>query len=302
MSYYLGIDGGGSNLRVALVDESLHVVHEVMTTRANPNTLGVERAAAHIQDTIRATLANHDVTVRAAGIGISGAPKAIADRWLCETVSAVLPETRVITSSDEEIALVGAHGERRGVLILAGTGSIAFGANDLGETLTIGGWGYLMNDKGSGYWLGIQALETFIRFEDGTDPRPSTLVERVRAACGFASRFDMIPWLYHPVPDSSKVAQLAALVLEEAQAGDTRAQQIIHEGAAELALLARTISRRLHITHPKIAFAGGLLTNRTPLALALMQALGMHELPVIQHSPVIGAALLAKLTVEQTST
>lgn len=298
MNYYIGVDGGGSNLRVALVDETMHLLREVVRGKVNPNTLGIQQASDRIQQALSEITDGFNEPIRAVGIGISGAPKAIAENWLRDTVKAVLPMAVVVPSSDEEIALVGANGERRGVLVLSGTGSIAHGANDAGESLTIGGWGYLMGDKGSGYWLGMQALEAYIRHEDGTDTRPTSLVERVRQACGFKDRFDIIPWLYQPAPDSSKVARLAPLVLEEAQAGDAHARHIIEEGAAELALLAQTIVRRLHITQPRYAFAGSLLTHPTPLAEALCRRLRLPALPQPRYTPLIGAALLARLTVD----
>ncbi len=298
MKYYIGVDGGGSHLRVALVDETMRPLREVVGGKANPNTLGIQQASDRIQHALREITEGFHEPIRAVGIGIAGAPKAIAEKWLRDTVKAVLPLAEVVPSSDEEIALVGANGERRGVLILSGTGSIAHGANDAGESLTIGGWGYLVGDKGSGYWLGMQALEAYLRHEDGLDATPTSLVERVRQACGFKDRFDIIPWLYHPAPDSSKVARLAPLVLEEAQAGDAHARHIVEEGAAELALLAQTIARRLRIEQPRYAFAGSLLTHPTPLAEALCRHLRLPAPPQPRYSPLIGAALLARLTVD----
>jgi glucosamine kinase len=157
MRYYIGIDGGGSHLRAVLVDETMHVLREVVRGKANPNTLGLQQASERIQQALRDVVQDFPEPIHAVGIGIAGAPKAIAEKWLRDTVKAALPLAEVVPSSDEEIALVGAHGERRGVLVLAGTGSIAHAVNDAGEGLTIGGWGYLMGDKGSGYWLGLQA-------------------------------------------------------------------------------------------------------------------------------------------------
>ncbi|XWX05556.1 BadF/BadG/BcrA/BcrD ATPase family protein (plasmid) [Aggregatilineales bacterium SYSU G02658] len=298
MRYYIGIDGGGSNLRVALVDETMHLLREVVRGKTNPNVLGLQQASERVQQALREITADFAEPIRAVGIGIAGAPKAIAENWLRDTVKAALPLVEVVPSSDEEIALVGANGERRGVLVLAGTGSIAYGVNDAGEALTVGGWGYLLGDKGSGYWLGMQALEAYLRHEDGLDTRPTSLVERVRQACGFRDRFDVIPWLYQPAPDSSKVASLAPLVLEEAQAGDAYARHIVEEAATELALLAQTIVRRLRIDHPRYAFAGSLLTNPTPLAEALCRRLHLPTPPQPRYSPLIGAALLARLTVD----
>ncbi len=298
MPYYLGIDGGGSNLRMAVVDEHLVVQRELHDTKANPNTVGVDQATLHIQETIRETLADFPHKIRAVGIGISGAPREIASEWLTHTVQGVLPDTLVVPSSDQEIALVGAHSERLGILILSGTGSIAFGANEVGETLTIGGWGYVMGDIGSGFWLGLQAVHAYVRQWEGTQTRPSMLFDMVRHAYGFATGYDVIPWLYMPQPDSSKIAKLAPLVLDAYEHNDWLAQEIVATGVAELALLVNTLKRRLNMPHARVAFGGSLLTHPTPLAKGLIAALHLPEHPIADHSAVIGAALLAKLTVD----
>jgi N-acetylglucosamine kinase-like BadF-type ATPase len=300
MTYYIGIDGGGSNLRVAIVDDDLTIVRQVHMGKANPHTSGFDASTHLIQTALRDVTHNFDAPICAVGIGISGAPRMLYDRWLRETVLHVLPNTRVVPSSDQEIALVGANGEPLGVLILAGTGSIGCGINEHGESLTVGGWGYLMGDKGSGFWLGIQALQAYVRQAEGTQERPSRLYERVLEACGFSDYFQIVPYLYgESPPKTNEIAKLASIVLEEADNGDWQALEIIDEGAHELAHLTHSMMRRLHMPHAKIAFAGGLLTNDTPLARKLCEKLNLPSIPQPQYSALIGAALLAKITYEK---
>ncbi len=103
-----------------------------------------------------------------------------------------------------------------------------------------------------------------------------------------------MPWLYQPgVPRTRDVAALAPLVLAHAEAGDAVAQRIVGDACAELTLAARTVMRRLTLTAPRIAFAGGLLSVPNPLSTALCAALGLDALPQPRHTPVVGAGLLA---------
>jgi glucosamine kinase len=294
MSLWLGIDGGGSNLRLVLANDDLQIIAQSDTPQsANPNIIGRDTALTFIQSAIAALIEGYQV--HGVGIGISGASAEHAESWLREVVTGVLPSVHVAPASDIEIALVGAHGQRYGVLLLAGTGSVAYAINRMGEALQIGGWGYLLGDEGSGYWLGMGALKTFTLAHDGRLEKSSTLTERVRAELELKKGRALVEWLYRkqPVP-VAEVAKLARLVLEEAD--DWQAQALIQKAADELAQLVYLGLERLKMYDAPIAFAGGLLSEANPLSLAVMENLKLREIPRTRYSPVLGAALLAKLT------
>jgi glucosamine kinase len=302
VTVYVGIDGGGSSLRVVVVDAALNVLAETRRGTANPNTTGHDTAAALIQDAIREALilaGKNRVDVAGAGIGIAGASNVHSADWLREVVSAALPGAHSVPSSDNEIALVGAQGERYGVLLLAGTGSVGYGVNRAGESVRVGGWGYLLGDEGSGYWIGAQALRCFTRHADGRESAPSRLVERIAQALDLGTPWAVIAWMYgDPTPRVRDVAALAPLVLEEAAAGDSQAAQIIETAAQDLAEMHRAIVTQLSMDSPPVAFAGGLLEKSNPLSDRLCALLNLPAHPVPKYPPAVGAALLAKLTLE----
>ncbi|MDX2141301.1 MAG: BadF/BadG/BcrA/BcrD ATPase family protein [Chloroflexota bacterium] len=296
MSIWIGIDGGGSNLRVVGVDDDMHVIVQAMRGTVNPSAIGRDASAALMQDALREVLATiPGASVAGVGMGVAGASAVYAGDWLRAVIAAVLPDTPVAPSSDNEIALVGAHGERRGVLLLAGTGSVAFGVNDAGESVQTGGWGYLLGDEGGGYWLGNQALRAVTLSADGIAPDAAPLSQRLLVHLGMSSATDAITWVYRQPPPTRDIATLASVVLEMADAGDAYTCAIIEQGAAALVLLSDTIVARLHMTAPRIAFAGGLLTSDNSLSRAVCRRLGMTTLPEARYAPVVGAALLAKL-------
>jgi N-acetylglucosamine kinase-like BadF-type ATPase len=291
VEYIMGIDGGGSGVRVAIVTRDLTLVASAQSGSANPNSAGRTLAAQSIQQAIRAALNEARLTpdaIRGVGVGIAGTVT-LRD-WTRETVVAVLPHAAVTIASDFEIALVGAQGERRGVLILSGTGSVIYGINAAGEAAQVGGWGYLLGDEGSGYLLGLRALQAVVRAADGRAPA-TRLTDAILDTLALADPLDLIQWVYAP-GRTREIAQLAPLVLQLA-ADDAAAQQIVAEGVDELALAARAVVRRLQIASPDYAFAGGLLTETNPLSLGLCAALGLSALPQAKYPPVIGAALLA---------
>lgn len=296
MRTVIGIDGGGSTARAAVVDQGLAVLGQARDGTANPNVAGREQAALTIQAALRAAIMDAGLSpeqIGAVGIGVAGADAAHSEAWLREVTAGVLPDVVVVPSSDHEIALTGAHGERRGILVLAGTGSLACGANAAGDYVKVGGWGYLLGDEGSGYWLGLEGLRAVVRAADGRGAATSlsaALLERL----GLPDALALIAWLYRAaVPRNAEAAALAALVLQQAEQGDTAASSIVEAAANELAQAARTAQRRLNDEPLPVAFAGGLLAEVNPLSRRLCQLLGLEAVPAPRYPPVIGAAILA---------
>lgn len=292
----IGIDGGGTHVRVVICDAALQVVGEATGDSVNPSSVGRDTAASHIQSTIRAALANAGLDaadITAAAAGIAGAATDALKPWVIETVRAVLPDAQVIHSADYEIALAGAVGELHGVAVIAGTGSAAYGAHRDGRTLRQGGFGYLLGDEGSGYWLGREALAHAMREMDGR-ATPSALTPRVLAAIGASHPLEIIPWLYQSgAPRTADVAALAPLVIAISEEGDRVAQAYVARAASELAQMVRHIQQTLSLKDAPVAFIGGLLERDNRLVEVLMRRLHLKQRPVAKYSPAIGAAILA---------
>jgi glucosamine kinase len=291
----MGIDGGGSTVRVAITTPDLTVRGQAAGPTANPSVVGRDAAAETIRAAMRGALADAGLRpgqIGAVGIGIAGAAASHSEAWLREVVSAVTPHARLALSADYEIALVGAVGQRHGLLVLAGTGSLAYGVNARGESALVGGWGYLLGDEGSGYWLGSEGLRAAARALDGRGPLTSLTITLL-SALGLSDRSDLIHWLYDgPGSRTREIAELAPLILEQA-VQDPVAAAIVQRAANDLAQAAEAVIRLLGIESPEFAFAGGLLCEPNPLTDALCHALRLPTLPVPRYTPVIGAALLA---------
>ncbi len=294
---YMGIDGGGTGLRVALTDGDLRVHGRAQGPAANPSIVGRVAAAGLLGDAMRACLGSiPPEAVVAVGIGVAGAAASHSAAWLVEVVHAVLSQARVVPSADYEIALVGALGRRMGLLVLAGTGSLAYGVNRAGESALAGAWGYLVGDEGSGYWLGAEGLRAVLRAADGRG-QETVLGESLLPVLGLPEAQAVIPWLYGGAETrTTEIASLASLVLDAAREGDSCAAEIVSRAADELTLAARAVMARLNIPQPPIALAGGLLSAPNPLSEALCARLGLQGLPRPLYPPVMGAVLLARDT------
>ncbi len=290
---WMGIDGGGTHLRAVIVDDNLQVIATQQSDGANPNAIGQQAATERIQAIVQDVLQSAGlVDVSGVGVGIAGASARHSALWLQSTLRPVVPSAFIAPSSDEEIALVGARGGLNGVVLMAGTGSAAYGIGADGRVRRAGGWGYVLGDEGAGYWIGLQALRLLTLFGDGRLHPYSRLPQVIMAHIGITSVDEVIQWTYqHAKPVD--IAGLAQVVL--AQVDDPHADRIIAEAATHLAALATFVLTSLDFSPEALVFAGSLLTSNTALSHRVMQTLGLSQPPSIRYAPVIGAALLAKL-------
>ena len=303
-AYFMGIDGGGSTLRIAITDNQLKSLTTVQGSTANPNIIGHDIALTYIQSTIQKALQQANLSINdisAVGIGIAGASNLHSEQWLIDCVQPALPHTLLVPSSDLEIALVGALAQRHGILVLAGTGSAILGQSPDGQVLQLGGWGYLLDDDGSGYSLALDAIKRIIQdFEENyaefVDYEASSLNHIILEQLELSTPRDLIRWLYRSQePPVTRVASLAKLIIDEAEQGNWDAINILQKGASRLASKVDLMTRRLKYPDAPIAFAGGLLDNDNRLSRELTIRLGLPLRPIAKYSPVIGGALLAQL-------
>jgi N-acetylglucosamine kinase-like BadF-type ATPase len=303
---YLGIDGGGSNLRAAIIDQNVTPIAELKIARTvNPSSVGREAAATLLQEVITGVLSQANINaeqVAAVGIGVAGADSSHASDWLTDVLRPVLPTTHLALSNDIEIALVGANGARFGIMLLAGTGSAAYAVNAVGNSRMFGGWGYLTGDDGGGYWMGREAIRRITDADDYDDfcthaDRP--LVRRIFAAMNIQKPRDIIPWLYATQPPRTRdVAALTDAVFAAYRDGDKAAENIIEKASNRLVELVNNAQRLLDIPAGHVAFGGGLLQSETPLQATVCAMLDLSTPPTPKYPAVIGAALLAKFSVE----
>ena len=297
---FVGIDGGGSKLRIAITDADLRPLASIESGPANPGVIGHDKARALIRHEIAGALRQARLQPRdiaAAAIGIAGASNLHSEDWLLETVTPALPDALIVPSSDLEIALVGSLGQRQGILLLAGTGSAIYGVAPGGQRLQIGGWGYLLGDEGSGYWIGSQLLRHIVaRHDQGASSRDDALTRACLDVLGLTEPRELIAWLYRSrEPPATRTASLAELVLKAVADGSKWAATCVESAAGHLTRQVDRMRSRLDYENAPVAFAGGLLDNDNALSQRVTQRLGLPGRPIARHSPVIGAALLATM-------
>jgi N-acetylglucosamine kinase len=198
--------------------------------------------------------------------------------------------------NDAAIALVAGAEERVGIVILAGTGSIAYGADRAGNSARSGGYGFLLADEGSGYWLGHQALRATVRSADGRGPR-SLLADLVFESLGVRSVAEMVPVVYEKGLPKFRIAAHAGLVQQASDRGDGVATALLEEAALELSLAARAVATRLSLGEGpyRVVLAGGVFKACPSLPARIEACLRLPgaELVPLRVEPAQGAVTLA---------
>jgi N-acetylglucosamine kinase-like BadF-type ATPase len=296
---FVGVDGGGSHT-IALAGRD----GETITGRgeagpSNPSALGFEGATAAIVAAVRAALAGaHGGGPPPARItmGVAGAGRPADGHRLAGLVAAGLglPTGRVRVFQDVAL-LLPAAGLATGVAIVAGTGSSVFGVASDGRTATAGGWGYLLGDEGSAFFVGREALLAVARADDGTGP-PTALWEATLSHYRAATPRDLITAVYQTPHPRTAIADLAPTVVEVAQGGDPLARGILALGARELGRCAIALTRRLGLADPAVVAVGGVFRAGAlvldPLAAELAAA-GLQPPRLLSAEPALGALRLA---------
>lgn len=235
----------------------------------------------------------------AIGLGLTGVD---ADGAEAALVRALLPQAvqaaRVEVRGDDETALMGAHLDGPGIMVIAGTGSVALGKDRRGRLVRAGGWGWLLGDEGSGLAIGRDGLRAALRALDGVDP-PTRLTDIVLAHFGVARPRDIKALVYALDFGARGFAALAPLVAVAARDGDGTARAILRQAADALARQALAVVRHLDFGEETVYVApvGGAFAHLWRLRDGFTEALAAADPRLVVRDPlqppVIGALLLA---------
>src|SRR5438034_8409049 len=225
---------------------------------------GAAASAVVLAETARraASQTGIDLPVDRAVVGAAGAGRAQEQGELeAALVQAGLAQ-RVRVMADAEIALSTAFADGTGIIVSAGTGSIAYARDPAGQLHRAGGYGWQLGRRGGGYWLGRRALDVAARAQDGRG-EGSTLLARLLGALGLQHFDDLVRWT--TTATSAQMAALAPHVLNAAREGEGVARQAVEAAAHELVDLAAALARHFPGTEPvPVALAGGLLLPPSP--------------------------------------
>ena len=315
MALFLGIDGGGSRTQVCLGDERGRILAKAEAGPSNPTKVGMEGAKKEISRAARAVLQKfskpaagqgsqlarkgegrrrHKPLLVAVCAGVAGVDRAVLSRPLLAWLRKAIPARHHLLVVDAAIALHAALGSATGMIVVAGTGSIAYARDQRGKILRAGGWGAAFDDPGSGYDLGRKAIAAALRDFDGRGEH-TVLTSRICRALKL-SAITQIPLQKF---DPHQVAALFPVVSEAASQGDRVARRICAQGACDLAQLALALGKRLGRRGIVPVVCSGGVFRCSPMLQRSFARYVRRRMPnarvrLLEREPVEGALAMAR--------
>ncbi len=299
MGYSLGFDGGGTKTDCVLLDARGAVIGEARGGPANPLRSGYDGAFSSLRESAAEAIAA--AKIRPADItrvcaGLAGAGRRSVARRIKEFLSQEFPAALTHVATDYEIALEAAAGSGPGVVLIAGTGSVAYGRNAAGETARTGGYGPWIGDEGSAFEIGRRAVSALARARD-MDAPVTMLTKMIPAALDCPDWDDL---MLRIMKNADEVfPKLFPVVAAAANSEDSAAKEILFASAIGLGNLAMVVIRRLEMRGQQFPLVkcGGVFGRSRMLDSLLDSVLASGALRAkisrLEISPAIGAARIA---------
>ena len=284
MAFFLGLDAGGTKTTAALGNETT-VLARAVGGSIKPLRVSQEQAQQNLAALLAEIAHISEVDLRkitASCVGTAGLRLPQTNGWMRAIISSCAGGA-IEVCGDEEIALDAAFPGGSGVLVIAGTGSNILGRTSTGDRITVGGWGPMLGDQGSGYWIGHQALRAALRAKDFRKPAP--ILDRVLAFWKAPSAAEVIN-IAHGGADFSL---LAPLVVQCANEGDPVALEVLGLGGRLLGEDAAEAFRQVRerepdLPMPAIAFIGGILDKVSFVRDSMVQTIHRNH-PAVEILP-----------------
>jgi N-acetylglucosamine kinase len=294
----LGIDAGGTKTVCLLAADDGTIVSTARRGGANLQAVGELEVEKVLHDVMEEVLAGADVVPAAICVGIAGVDRPDDFATVRGIMRRIGQKTRVLVVNDALIALEAGAPDQPGVVIISGTGSIAYGRDGAGHAARSGGWGYVLGDEGSGYWIGREALRAVLREAEHRGPR-TTLTPMLLQHFDVTAAQGLIHHVYHGQLKPTAIGALAASVQTAFAEGDPVATEILAGAARELEAAALSVARRLDLVGSRFPFilAGRIFRSMPWLAHELSRRLPIESpgsrAELLTREPAEGAVALA---------
>ncbi len=296
--HVLGLDAGGTKTVCLLADETGAAISIARRGGANLQAAGELEVEKVLHDVMEEALAGTDIVPAAICLGIAGADRPDDFAVVRGIMRRIGYKTRVLVVNDALIALEAGAPNHPAVVIISGTGSIAYGRNAAGQAARAGGWGYVLGDEGSGYWIGRAALRAVLREAEDRGPR-TALTPMLLEQFAVSNPQGLIHHVYHDHLKPSAIGALAVSVNTAFMQGDTVAAGILRGAANELESAALSVARRLELVGSGFPFIlAGRIFRSLPwieqeLSRRLPEASPHSRAELLSREPAEGAVALA---------
>ncbi|HBG16085.1 MAG TPA: ATPase [Firmicutes bacterium] len=301
MSYFLGIDGGGTKTISYLANEKGEILGRGEAGASAYHVTGIKKAVQEIRRTIDQAMPSgpKQITpIETACFGLAG----IDSQQDYDTIYQVLTEQQIsqqlVLENDAVIALVGGNAKPYGVVLIAGTGAISLGINKQGQRKRAGGWGHIIGDEGSGYDIAISGLTAALKAYDGRG-EDTILLPMFKKKLALNSMEDIMEKVYFSL-SREEIASMAYIIFQAAQKRDRVAEKIIIKAGNELAQNIKAVINGLQLAGEEIEIplVGGVFKNESSLLIDVIKKKVLRSAPKAKilkprFEPAIGAVIMA---------
>jgi N-acetylglucosamine kinase-like BadF-type ATPase len=296
--HVLGLDAGGTKTVCLLADATGRVMSSARGPGANLQAQGELEVEKVLHEVMESALAGRPIAPAAICLGIAGADRPDDAAMMRGIMRRIGYKSPTLVVNDALVALTAGAGDGPGIVVICGTGSICYGRNEDGQAARSGGWGYILGDEGSGYWIGRRALAAVVRHADGRGPA-TTLAPRILEHFRVRGVPDLVQEVHLRDPRRHRVASTARAVQAACDEGDVVAREIVDRATDELVIAAGSVAERLAmrgLVFP-LVLAGGVLRVLPALRqqlLARLPDVAPRSSPrLLTGEPAVGAVRLA---------
>ena len=298
MSHVLGIDAGGTKTVCLLADDQGRLVAEARRGGANLQAVGELEVEKVLHEVMEEALGERPITPAVICLGIAGVDRPDDSAVVRGIMKRIGYKARIVIVNDALVALEAGAPGQPGVVVISGTGSIAYGRDAKGQAARSGGWGYVLGDEGSGYWIGRAALRAVLREADRRGPA-TLLTKLLLEHFGVAQAQGLIHQVYNTNLKLAAIGALATSVQSAFSQGDLVALGILRGAANELEASALSVAGRLELKGEPFVFilAGGIFRAvpwlEQELARRLPLAAPGSRVRLLDREPAWGAVAIA---------
>jgi N-acetylglucosamine kinase-like BadF-type ATPase len=298
LQYFIGVDGGGTKTALCAACADSTFLRRIETSGSSWREHGVPEVVEKLKKALHDLMGDDKDTVAGIAMGLPCYGESIeGDRSLKQAIDDTFAPIPVYLTNDVEVGWAGSLALQPGINIVAGTGSIAFGKDNQGQTARSGGWSEFFGDEGSSYWMGRKVMELFSKQSDGRMPKDE-LYTVICQEFNLQDDFSFIDLMHNEyIPYRKQVARLQLLAEKAALAGSSSATALYNEAGRELLLLVAAVHDQLNFTEKPwiVSYSGGLFKAGELILPQLSEAIEKKGGKLIPpcFDPVEGAVLLA---------
>lgn len=265
LKYIIGIDGGGTKTLGYISNDKGEIIYKHVVGASNYLSVGETNTKLALKNLLESLCDKAEICldkVAVLSLGMAGLARDNDKRVMRNILLDIGYKNEVIMNSDAFTSLVGALGNKRGIVTICGTGSISMGIDAEGRIVRAGGWGHIISDEGSGYHIGISCLKAIMKSYDNLE-QFTLLSEEVLSFLKLKSETDIISYLYNEEIKKKDIASIAPIAFRVAEVGDEVANRIVNEAVGSLIDITKKVIDKIYKDDTKITVAldGGIFKN-----------------------------------------